>query len=65
MRQTVDFAAFPDLVVICLGMRVNPRPVGFGQFASLQPPRGTMFSARNRAKRAGQAATPVVNEADL
>ncbi len=42
-----------------------PARLGFGQFAPLQPARGSMFSARNRAKLGGQAATPVVNEADL
>jgi hypothetical protein len=42
-----------------------PHPLGFGRFAPLQPARGAMFSARTRAKRAGEAPAPVVAEADL
>src|SRR5580700_3243412 len=141
-RQTVDLSAFPDLVVIYLGMRVNawtglktllnlgpqirnsvdqkpdgllfhenfimslipvhvgmrewwldflrssrgtgfwhetyfmrggmeavyddvPVPLGFGQFAPLQPARGPMFSARTRAKLAGEPRPAVVQEAEF
>lgn len=31
-----------------------PVPLGFGQFARFQPARGPMFSARSRAKLAGE-----------
>jgi len=39
--------------------------LGFGQFAPLQPARGPMFSARNRAKLAGQPPAPIVQEAEF
>ena len=39
--------------------------LGFGQFAPLQPARGPMFSARNRAKLAGEPLAAVVQEADF
>lgn len=42
-----------------------PARLGFGHFAPVQPARGTMFSARNRAKLSGEAATPIVAESDL
>jgi hypothetical protein len=42
-----------------------PAPLGFGQFAPIQPARGPMFSARARAKLAGEARLPVVREAEL
>lgn len=42
-----------------------PGRLGFGQFAPLQPARGPMFSARNRAKLSGATVTPVVREAEL
>ena len=40
-------------------------PLGFLRFASVQPARGGMFSARHRAKRAGEIAPPVVTEEEL
>jgi len=42
-----------------------PVPLGFGQFAPTQPAHGPMFSARTRAKLAGEAPTPVVEEAEF
>lgn len=42
-----------------------PNRLGFTQFAPVLPARGAMFSARQRAKRAGAAPAPVVPEADL
>jgi hypothetical protein len=42
-----------------------PAPLGFGQFAPLQPARGPMFSARNRAKVAGEGPAAIVPETDL
>jgi hypothetical protein len=42
-----------------------PRHLGFAQFAPLQPARGPMFSARNRAKLAGESPAAVVQEADF
>jgi hypothetical protein len=42
-----------------------PRRLGFGQFAPLLPARGRMFSARDRARLAGEAASPVVEETEL
>jgi hypothetical protein len=42
-----------------------PNRLGFGQFAPLQPARGQMFSARNRARLAGEAVAPVVQEAEF
>jgi Domain of unknown function (DUF4188) len=42
-----------------------PGRLGFGQFAPLQPARGPMFSARNRAKLAGEPVSPVVQEAEF
>src|SRR5262249_34478450 len=39
-----------------------PVPLGFGQFAPLTPARGPMFSARTRAKLAGEAPPAVVAE---
>ena len=42
-----------------------PVPLGFGQFAPLQRARGPMFSARNRAKLAGEPPAAVVEEAEL
>jgi hypothetical protein len=39
--------------------------IGFGQFAPLQPARGPMFSARTRAKRAGEVPAPVIEKAEL
>jgi hypothetical protein len=41
-----------------------PVPLGFGQFAPLLPARGPMFSARTRAKLAGEPPPAVVAEAD-
>jgi hypothetical protein len=38
---------------------------GFAQFAPLKPARGVMFSARSRAKLAGQAPPPVIEETDF
>src|ERR1700758_1398452 len=40
-----------------------PSRLGLGQFAPLQPARGPMFSARHRAKLAGEPRPPVVQEA--
>jgi len=40
-------------------------PLGFGRFAPLQPARGPMFSARNRARLAGKPPAPVVQEAEF
>jgi fumigallin biosynthesis monooxygenase-like protein len=40
-------------------------PVGLGRFAPLQPARGPMFSARERAKLAGAPPPAVVEEAEL
>jgi hypothetical protein len=42
-----------------------PVRLGFGQFAPLQPARGSMFSARSRAKLAGEPSVPVVQEAEF
>lgn len=42
-----------------------PGRLGFGQFAPLQPARGPMFSARHRAKLAGEPVAPVVQEAEF
>jgi hypothetical protein len=42
-----------------------PVPLGFGQFAPTQPARGPMFSARTRAKLAGEPRPAVVEEAEL
>jgi hypothetical protein len=42
-----------------------PGRLGFGQFAPLQPARGSMFSARNRARLTGDPVVPIVQEADL
>ena len=42
-----------------------PVPLGFGQFAPMQPARGPMFSARTRAKLAGEPRPAVVEEAEL
>jgi Domain of unknown function (DUF4188) len=42
-----------------------PTPLGFGQFAPLQPARGRMFAARDRARIAGAAPVAVMQEADL
>src|SRR6516162_7313452 len=42
-----------------------PKPIGFGQFAQIQPARGPMFSARTRAKLAGEPRPAVVEEAEL
>ena len=42
-----------------------PTRLGFGQFAPLQPARGPMFSARNRAKLAGEPRAAVVQEAEF
>jgi hypothetical protein len=42
-----------------------PNRLGFGQFAPLRPARGRMFSARGRAGLAGEAVTPVVQEAEF
>ena len=42
-----------------------PGRLGFGQFAPLQPARGPMFSARSRAKLAGQPQAAVIQEAEL
>jgi hypothetical protein len=39
--------------------------LGFGQFAPLEPARGAMFSARNRAGLAGESVAPVVQEAEF
>jgi Domain of unknown function (DUF4188) len=41
------------------------KPIGYGQFAPLQPARGAMFSSRRRAGRDGTAAEPVVAEDDF
>lgn len=42
-----------------------PVPLGFGQFAPVTPARGAMFSARHRAKLAGEPPPAVVQEADF
>jgi hypothetical protein len=42
-----------------------PVRLGFGQFAPLQPARGPMFSARDRAKLAGEPPPAVVHEAEF
>jgi hypothetical protein len=42
-----------------------PNRLGFGQFAPLEPARGPMFSARNRARLAGEPVAPVVQEAEF
>jgi hypothetical protein len=42
-----------------------PGRLGFGRFAPLQPARGAMFSARNRARMPGKSGSPVVEEAEL
>ena len=42
-----------------------PVRLGFGQFAPMQPARGPMFSARTRAKLAGEPLPAVVEEAEL
>ena len=42
-----------------------PVRLGFGQFAPLQPARGPMFSARNRAKLDGDARPAVVKEVEF
>jgi hypothetical protein len=42
-----------------------PVRLGFGQFAPLQPARGPMFSARHRAKLAGDPPTAVVQEEEF
>jgi Domain of unknown function (DUF4188) len=42
-----------------------PVPLGFGRFAPLQPARGSMFSARSRAKLTGKPAAAVVQEDEL
>jgi hypothetical protein len=42
-----------------------PGRLGFGQFAPLQPARGAMFSARNRAKLTGEPVVPAVQEAEI
>ena len=42
-----------------------PVLLGFGQFAPTQPARGPMFSARTRAKLAGEPRPAVVEEAEL
>jgi hypothetical protein len=42
-----------------------PVRLGFGQFAPMQPARGPMFSARTRAKLAGEPRPAVVEEAEL
>ena len=51
-RQTVDLSAFPDLVVIYLGMRVNAR-TGLKRLLGLGP------QIKNSVKsKAGRAPTP-------
>ena len=43
-----------------------PKPLGFSAFASVEPARGRMFSARARAGQDGSAAVPpVVSEEEL
>jgi hypothetical protein len=42
-----------------------PVRLGFGQFAPMQSARGPMFSARTRAKLAGEPRPAVVQEAEL
>lgn len=42
-----------------------PVPLGFGQFAPVQPARGPMFSARSRARLAGEPPPAVLKEAEL
>lgn len=43
-----------------------PKPIGFSAFAPVSQARGPMFSARTRAKLAGQESKPVaVAEGDL
>jgi hypothetical protein len=42
-----------------------PVPLGFGQFAPIQPARGPTFSARTRAKLAGEPRPAVIEEAEL
>jgi hypothetical protein len=70
-RTTADLSAYPDLVVIYLGMRVEePRgfetmyvdvddPVGLARFAPSAVAHGPMFSARQRrdADRSSAAAS--------
>jgi len=42
------------------------QPLGFLQFAPVQPARGALFSARTRAQRGGEAAgTPAITEEEL
>ena len=64
-RRSVDLSAFPDLVVIYLGMRVRTLagiktllglgpPVGFQAFAPGVALRGPMFSARKRLHLSGE-----------
>ncbi len=56
-RRTVDLAAYPDLVVIYLGMRVNT-------WAGIKTLAG--FGPRNRAGLPGAATAPdPVREQDL
>ena len=42
-----------------------PAPLGFGRFAPLVPARGPMFSARGRAKLAGEPPAAVVREGEF
>jgi len=42
-----------------------PGRLGFGHFAPIQPARGPMFSARNRAKLSGAPLPPVINEVEI
>jgi hypothetical protein len=42
-----------------------PVRLGFGQFAPMQSARGPMFSARTRAKLAGEPRPAVVQETEL
>ena len=69
-RRTVDFAAYPDLVVIYLGMKVNAMtglvPLGLSSFAPTKIARGAMFSARTRLGVQGsETASAPVSEASL
>lgn len=60
--RTVDLSAYPDLVVIYLGMRVRTFP-GIKTLlgpANRQSGRTTMFSARQRLQMAGE--TPMQPE---
>jgi hypothetical protein len=58
-RRTVELSAYPDLVVIYLGMRVN----ALTEIKTTEA-KCAMFSARGRARRSGEAksAAPLTEE---